>query len=205
MKVTADSGAFFEGQVRGAMDSLYGAALKLTRNAGEAEDLVAEAVGRAWSAFQSLEDRSHFRPWLFRILTNTYIDRYRKRRDAPAMESWDDSGACDDDDGNFSLFERLHQPFLLWWGNPEQEYVNKLLREDINRAVDTLPAVYRLAVILIDVEGFAYQEAAEVLGVPVNTVRSRLKRGRACLQKALWKHAGDIGVTKSATEGASLR
>lgn len=201
MTTTADDRNFFEGRVRAEMDSLYGTALRLTRNAGEAEDLVAETVVRAWSALLSLEDRARFRPWLFRILTNTFVDSYRKKRDAPATEPWDDSGSCDDD-GSFSLFERLHQPFLLWWGNPEQEYVNKLLREDIARAVDALPPAFRLAVILVDVEGFAYQEAAEALGVPVNTVRSRLKRGRACLQKALWKHAGDIGAVRSATEKA---
>lgn len=205
MIATPDDRTFFERQLRGQMDSLYGTALRLTRNAGEAEDLVAETVVRAWSALPTLGDRARFRPWLFRILTNAFVDAYRRRRDAPVTEPWDDGGACDDDDGNFSLFERLHQPFLLWWGNPEQQYLNKLLREDISRAVDALPPAFRLVVILVDVEGLAYHEAAEALGIPVNTVRSRLKRGRACLQKALWRHAGEIGAAQSTTEKASAR
>jgi RNA polymerase sigma-70 factor (ECF subfamily) len=98
----------------------------------------------------------------------------------------------------FSLFEEIHQPFLLWWGNPEQEFLNKLLREDLERAVDGLPEAYRAVVVLADLEGLAYAEIAESLDIPVGTVRSRLARARAQLQKALWIHAQEAGLTKPA-------
>jgi len=195
--------AFFESQVLGQMDRLYGTALRMTRDPATAEDLVAETVTRAWAGFAQLTDRSRLRPWLFRILTNTFISQYRRQAADPTVEEWVEG--CGEEDGDFSLFERLHQPFLLWWGNPEQEFVNKLLREDIAAAIDALPEPFRLAVMLVDVEGFSYQEAAEALDVPVNTVRSRLKRARACLQKALWRHAGDIGAAEQNREGVPGR
>jgi RNA polymerase sigma factor (sigma-70 family) len=83
----------------------------------------------------------------------------------------------------FSLFERLHQPFLLWWSNPEREFVNKLLREDLERAIDGLPEVFRVVVVLSDVEGLSYQDIARSLRIPVGTVRARLSRGRVCYRK----------------------
>ncbi|MEN8197183.1 MAG: sigma-70 family RNA polymerase sigma factor [Pseudomonadota bacterium] len=186
-----DSYALFERIVTAEMRSLYGTALRLTRNPSEAEDLVAETVARAWAAQDSLKDPKKARPWLFRIMTNSYISDYRKRGASPEIEAQ----ICGDDGvEDFSLFERLHQPFLLWWGNPEQEFVNKLLREDIAAAIDALSDDFRLVVMLVDVEGFSYLDAAEALDIPVNTVRSRLKRARGCLQKALWRHAGELGV-----------
>lgn len=194
----ADSRVFFANAVTAETDSLYGAALRLTRDAGQAEELVAETVARAWAALGTLEDRARFRPWLFRILTNLFIGEYRKRSRAPAVEEWTEGG----EDENFSLFEKLHQPFLLWWGNPEQEFVNKLLREDIARAIDELPEVFRLVVMLVDVEGFSYRDAAEALGVPAGTIRSRLKRARAGLQKSLWRHAAEIGAGSAARQEA---
>jgi RNA polymerase sigma-70 factor (ECF subfamily) len=185
-----DSYAVFEKVVTAEMGSLYGTALRLTRNPSDAEDLVAETVASAWAAQESLKDHAKVRPWLFRILTNSYISDYRKRGTSPEIEA----KICGDDgDEDFSLFERLHQPFLLWWGNPEQEFVNKLLRTDIAAAIDGLPDYFRFVVLLVDVEGFSYQDAAETLGIPVGTVRSRLKRARGCLQKALWQHADKLG------------
>ncbi len=196
----ADSRVFFANAVTAETDSLYGAALRLTRDAGQAEELVAETVARAWAALGALEDRTRFRPWLFRILTNLFIGDYRKRSRAPDLEEWTEGGGGEDED--FSLFEKLHQPFLLWWGNPEQEFVNKLLREDIARAIDELPEAFRLVVMLVDVEGFSYRDAAEALGAPVGTIRSRLKRARARLQKSLWRHAAEVGASSGADNGA---
>jgi RNA polymerase sigma-70 factor (ECF subfamily) len=89
----------------------------------------------------------------------------------------------------------LHQPFLLWWGNPEQEFLTHLLQEDLERALAQLPEPYRLAVLLADVQGLSYQEIADALELPIGTVRSRLARGRSQLQKALWKHAQDAGLS----------
>ncbi len=193
--------SLFEKQVIAEMDNLYGAAMRLTRNPSEAEDLVAEAVTKAWAAFASLKEGVSFRPWLFRILTNTFISDYRKRAARPV------AGMCaeTDEDENFSLFEQLHQPFLLWWGNPEQEFINKLLREDIAKAIDCLPDAFRVVVVLVDVQGFSYEEAAQSLDIPGGTVRSRLKRGRAQLQKTLWRHASEIGAGQKPDEAVVKR
>ena len=196
----ADNRVFFGKAVTAETDSLYGAALRLTRDASQAEELVAETVARAWAALGTLADRARFRPWLFRILTNIFISDYRKRSKAPEVEEWTEGCGAEDED--FSLFEKLHQPFLLWWGNPEQEFVNKLLREDIAKAIDQLPEVFRITVMLVDVEGFSYQEAAEALEAPVGTIRSRLKRARAGLQKSLWRHAAEVGASTGARQGA---
>lgn len=200
MAESGDSYASFEEMVTAEMSSLYGTALRLTRNPPEAEDLVAETVAKAWGGRDSLADMSKARPWLFRIMTNCYVSDYRKRRSAPEIDA---QLCCDDGDEDFSLFERLHQPFLLWWGNPEQEFVNKMLRADISAAIAALPEDSRLVVMLVDVEGFAYRDAAETLGIPVNTVRSRLKRARGCLQKALWRQASELGVEPKTKEVAA--
>lgn len=109
-------------------------------------------------------------------------------------ESWREA----DEEPAFSLFERLHQPFLLWWGTSEQEFLNKILRDDLERALDALPEVFRLPVILSDLEGFSYQEIADILHVPVGTVRSRLARGRSQLQRALWQQAREAGFSSAA-------
>jgi len=177
----------FEDQIIGLLDDLLGAAMRLAKNRQDAEDLVAESVARAWANRRSLHDPARFRAWLFRILTNVFISECRKRGARPKADvSLDAPG---DNEAAFSLFEELHQPFLLWWGNPEQEFLNKLLRRDIERAVDALPETFRMVVVLADMEGFSYQEIGRMLGVPIGTVRSRLARARCHLQKALWVHA----------------
>jgi RNA polymerase sigma-70 factor (ECF subfamily) len=102
-----------------------------------------------------------------------------------------------DDHDDFSLFERLHQPILLWWSNPEQQFLDRLLRADLERAVDSLPENYRVVVVLADLQGLTYQEIADNLEVPIGTVRSRLARGRAMLQKALWRHGEDAGIVQT--------
>ena len=93
------------------------------------------------------------------------------------------------DDCPFSLFEKMHQPFLLWWSNPELELLNKLLRQDIEAAIDAIPAEFRAVLVLVELNGQSYAEAAEALGLPVGTVRSRLARARSRLQRALWEQA----------------
>ena len=187
---------WFESRVIGLLDELLGAALRLAKNRHDAEDLVAEAVTKAWASRRSLRDAERFRPWIFRILTNGFLSECRRRSARPTADAAvDDTGETD---ASFSLFEELHQPFLLWWSNPEKEFLNKLLREDLERAVDALPETFRTVVVLAELEGLAYGEIAGILGVPVGTVRSRLARARGQLQKALWVHAQEAGLTRPA-------
>ena len=183
---------FFAEKVERLTDRLYGTALRLTRNSDDAEDLVAETVAKAWAKLRKLSDPQSFDAWILRILTNTFVSEWRHRRASPEVAMEPDP---EDDEGEpFSLYEKLHQPFLLWWTTPEEEVITKLLREDMDRALDELPDAFRIAVVLVDVQGYSYGEAAELLGVPVGTVRSRLARARAQLQRALWQHGKDAGL-----------
>ena len=186
---------WFEREVVELLPALYGTALRLARNTADAEDLVADAVAKAWQARESLKDASSFRGWIFRILTNTFLSECRSRACEPPVETL--MPECGDgEDESFSLFEKLHQPFLLWWGNPEKDFLDRLLREDIESAVEGLPLAFRL-VVLADLQGLSYQEIAEALDIPVGTVRSRLARGRGMLQKTLWKQGTDAGLVKA--------
>jgi RNA polymerase sigma-70 factor (ECF subfamily) len=182
----------FETHVLAILGPLHGVARRLTKNEADAEDLVAESVTRAWQARASLADTRAFRAWMFRILTNTFISERRKTLARPREERLVDESS--EGEGTFSLFERLHQPFLLWFANPEQEFLDKLLREDLERAIAALPEHYRVVVVLADVEGFKYSEIAEALDLPVGTVRSRLARARCALQRTLWNVARDHGL-----------
>jgi RNA polymerase sigma-70 factor (ECF subfamily) len=178
-------------------DSLYAVALRLTRNSADAEDLVAESVSRAWVAFHTLEDPSRFRPWMFRILNNCFVSDYRKKSVRPPEVSYHDASCEDEDHGDHEISSLLiEQPddFLLWWANPEREFANNLLRQDIINAIESLPESFRTTVLLINVENLSYDEAAEALEVSPGTIRSRMNRGRTLLQKALWQHARDAGL-----------
>jgi RNA polymerase sigma-70 factor (ECF subfamily) len=130
---------------------------------------------------------------MHRILTNLFLSRCR-------AEAGRADDASLDEEGEFSLFERLHQPFLLWWGSPEQDFLDRLLQEDLIRAIEALPERFRIVVVLADVQGLSYSEIAGSLEVPIGTVRSRLARGRALLQKALWDHACDAGLRTRTVE-----
>lgn len=189
----------FEAQVLALLGRLHGVARRLTQNDADAEDLVAESITRAWKARDSLADCAAFRAWMFRILHNTFISERRKVR-ARAEEPLVDGRAGKE--GAFSIFERLHQPFLLWFGNPEQDFLDKLLREDLDRALASLPEHYRVVVLLADVEGLKYSEIAEALAVPVGTVRSRLARARSALQETLWDVAQERGLPSAGARGA---
>lgn len=182
---------FFAAEVERLADRMYGAALRLTRNSDDAEDLVAETLAKAWAKCDELRDPQCFEKWIQRILANTFVSHWRHRCASPevALEFGEE-----DEEDSFSLFEKLHQPFLLWWTDPADTVVAKLLREDIERALDALPDIFRIAVVLVDVQGHSYAEAAALLEVPVGTVRSRLARARAALQRSLWQHARDAGL-----------
>ena len=183
---------FFETEVERLMDRLFGTALRLTRNREDAEDVVAETVARAWAKLDELHDRRSFEAWIQRILSNTFVSQWRHRRCRPevALDAEEEGSEGDE----FSLFEKLHQPFLLWWTNPEHTLINKLLHEDLEKALDSLPDVFRIVVVLVEVQGCSYPEAADLLQVPVGTVRSRLSRARGLLQRALWEQAKEAGL-----------
>ncbi len=188
----------FSHLVEQCMAPLYQLALKLTKNHAEAEDLVAESVARAWKNYASLVDKGRFRPWIFRILHNGFISNYRKQRIRPDETDYDEAEAESGGSRDVvSLLLRQPDDFLLWWSNPEREFANSLMAEDIASAMEKIPEVYRLTVLLVNVEGFTYDEAAEILGVPPGTVRSRMKRGRTLLQRYLWQHARDAGLIDS--------
>ena len=187
--------AFFGDGVEANIDALYSVALRLTRKDADAEDLVAESVAKAWSAIDTLDDRERFRPWLFRILHNTFVSDYRKRSVRPVEASYSDGDCADDDLA--TLLNEQSDDFLVWWSNPEREFFNNLLGETLLAALDKLPEAYRTVVILVNVEGFTYDETADVLGIAPGTVRSRMKRGRTLLQKTLWLQRPD------STKGAS--
>jgi RNA polymerase sigma-70 factor (ECF subfamily) len=186
--------AFCEAEIGAILDRLYGTALRLTRNQADAEDLVADTVVKALDNIHGLQDRNCFHGWIFRILYNTFNSNCRKKSARPE-DCFSSLRQGDTEQGEaFWLFDKLHQPFLLWWGNHEQQFLDQLEIEDLCKAVDALPDSYRIVVTLSDIEGFSYQEIAETLEVPVGTVRSRLARGRSMLQKALWDYAQEIGL-----------
>ncbi len=175
--------ARFEDEVMPLLGPMYGAAMRLTRNPNDAEDLVAQTVERAWRAFDSFEPGSNLKAWLYRILTNTFISNYRKQQREPQTVSAD---ASDD----FNLYDVLVEQNLT----PEAEFLDQLPDEQVKAALEGLPEQFRTAVLLADVEGFSYQEIADITDVPVGTVMSRLHRGRKALQRALWEYARAHGL-----------
>lgn len=180
-----DLKAFFSTGVEQNIDALYSVALRLTRKNVDAEDLVAETVAKAWGAIDTLNDQDRFRPWLFRILHNVFVSDYRKMTIRPVEASFDQGD--DSDDELASLLNEQSDDFLVWWSNPERAYFNDLLGDQLLDAIDNLPEAFRSVVVLVNVEGFTYDETAEVLGIAPGTVRSRMKRGRTLLQKSLWE------------------
>jgi RNA polymerase sigma factor (sigma-70 family) len=170
------------------LDDLQRVGMELCRSQSEAEELVAETLVRACEKFSSLRDHTKAKQWLMRILTNVFISKYRTKQTRREV-AYDESS---DEEQKFSLFDELSQPFF-WWGNPEQEVMNKFLDEDLKRAMSSLPEESRAIVVMCDVEGYTYEEIASLLNIPVGTVRSRLSRARAELQKHLYDHAVDMG------------
>lgn len=194
----AERKRFFEKEIERLADRLYGTALRLTRHPDDAEDIVAETVGRAWSRLDELQNPGRFEGWLFRILNNIFISNWRKRQSRQALETELDLSDTESSDAlEFSLFKQLHQPFLLWWGTPEQRVIEQLMREDIQQALDKLPDEFRITLVMVEVQGYSYRETSEMLEIPQGTVRSRLSRARAMLQKTLWECAREAGIVQS--------
>jgi RNA polymerase sigma-70 factor, ECF subfamily len=171
------------------LDSLYAGALRMTRNPADAEDLVQETMLRAYRAFDRFEEGTNPKAWLFRILTNAYINVYRKRQREPQQIS---SEEVED----FDLYRELKLHDAQYDETPERVVLDSLVDSDILQAIEDLPEQFRLAVMLSDIEGFSYAEMAEIMDVPMGTVMSRLHRGRKALQKRLWDIARDRGIAK---------
>jgi RNA polymerase sigma-70 factor, ECF subfamily len=171
------------------LDSLYAGALRMTRNPADAEDLVQETMLRAYRAFDRFEEGTNLKAWLFRILTNAYINVYRKRQREPQQIS---SEEVED----FDLYRELKLHDAQYDETPERVVLDSLVDSDILQAIEDLPEQFRLAVMLSDIEGFSYAEMAEIMDVPMGTVMSRLHRGRKALQKRLWDIARDRGIVK---------
>ena len=190
-----DTRQWFSRMVGENMDAMYGVALHLTGNGASAEDLVSETVIKAWSCIDKLDDRRRWRPWVFRILRNEFISIYRKQSIRPSEVSWTEEPDDGDDFGVSSMLMEQPGEFLNWWASPEQELINGLLGEQIREAIDQLPEAFRMTILLVNVDGLNYDEAAVVLGVPSGTIRSRMKRGRTMLQKALWTAAHEAGLS----------
>jgi len=179
------------------MPQLYSAALRMTRNASDAEDLVQETYLRAYRAFDSFEEGTNLKAWLYRILTNSFINEYRKAKRRPVEAEMDDIG-------DLYLYRRLGgDETAARSRSPEHEVLDAIPEAEVKSAVESLPEQYRMAVLLADVEGFSYKEIAEILDIPIGTVMSRLHRGRKLLQHALWEFAEARGLVPAATSATS--
>jgi RNA polymerase sigma-70 factor (ECF subfamily) len=177
--------------VRDAMpylDRLYSAALRYTRNPADADDLVQETFAKGYAAFHQFRPGTNLKAWLYRILTNTYINTYRKQQRRPTEVSAD---ANED----FSLYDRIASTTTA---AAEVEVLRHLADDEVKQALAGLSDQFRMAVYLADVEGFSYAEIAEIMGTPIGTVMSRLHRGRAALQKALYGYALQRGLVPAA-------
>lgn len=183
-----DASASFEAQLAPVLDRAYAAAWHLTRNAAEAEDLVQEAALLAWRGYGGFRPGSSFRAWFLRILTNKFISDYRRDRRRGGVVDLDAVP-------EFSLWRQSREAGLHAAGSdPAEALTRQLDGEQIATALDRLPEDYRVAAILYFVEDLSYQEIAEILGVPIGTVRSRLHRGRRLLQAELWSLAEASGL-----------
>ncbi|HOA99634.1 MAG TPA: sigma-70 family RNA polymerase sigma factor [Candidatus Atribacteria bacterium] len=168
---------YFQELLNPELGALFRTALRMTRNREDAEDLVQETVTKAFAAFDRFEKGTNFRAWIFRILTNTFINNYYRVRDRQKLPSLDEME-------EESFFQPIAEGIT-----PEEALLNTLTKEDILKAIEDLPVEFRAVVVLVLVEGFSYKEAAEILDIPIGTVMSRLWRGRRLLQKSLWEYS----------------
>ena len=178
----ADQATFAEDAMP-LMDGLYSAAMRMTRNAADAEDLVQETYLKAFNAYERFETGTNLKAWMYRILTNSYINAYRKKQRRP-----DESDIDDIED--LYLYRRLGgAESAVLSRSAEDELLEMFGEDEVKLALEDLPEHYRMPILLADVEGFAYKDIAEILDVPIGTVMSRLHRGRKQLQKRLYSFA----------------
>jgi RNA polymerase sigma-70 factor, ECF subfamily len=169
------------------LSGMYSSALRMTRNPADAEDLVQETFLRAFRGFGGFQEGTNLKAWLYRILTNTFINTYRKRQREPQT-------VPDDNVEDWYLYDRLAAQSSE--ASAEATVLESMPDDDVKAAVDALPEGFRMAVLLADVEGFSYKEIAEILDIPIGTVMSRLHRGRRALEKALWERAKERGLVR---------
>jgi len=173
--------ADFASEAISYLDTLYRGALRLTRDPAQAEDLVQDTYVRALRYQHSYRIGTNMKAWLFAIMRNLFWDRFKGRRG---------ENVSLDGDGEFGLYDTLKDETA----KPESEVLDSLAASEVVRAVEQLAELHREVVLLVDVEGFSYKDAAEVMGVPIGTVMSRLHRARQALQKSLWEYAQESGI-----------
>jgi RNA polymerase sigma-70 factor, ECF subfamily len=176
------------------MPALYTAAMRMTRNSADAEDLVQETYLKAYRAFSSFELGTNLKAWLYRILTNTYINTYRAKKRRPEIADVEDVE-------DLYLYRHLSGDQATGLGrSAEDEALDRFTDTDVKAAIEALPETFRMAVLLADVEGFSYKEIAEITEVPIGTVMSRIHRGRKALQKALVDRGSTRGLVGATDE-----
>jgi RNA polymerase sigma-70 factor (ECF subfamily) len=195
-KISHKEGWNFEAAAMPFVDALYNTAYRMTRNSEDAEDLVQETYLKAYRYYDKFEEGTNFKAWLFKIMKNTFINNYRRKQNAPALSDFADI------EENFE--SQVNEDVVRQIKNPEDELLENVLDEDVQRALDKLPPDYRMVVILADLEGFSYKEIADILEVPVGTVMSRLYRGRRLMEEAMLGFAREYGYLRDG-EPAKMR
>jgi RNA polymerase sigma-70 factor (ECF subfamily) len=191
-EAVVDVRSLFEEQAIPFMDQLYAAGLRMTRNPADASDLVQETFAKAFAAFGQFQQGTNLKAWLYRILTNTFINNYRKKQRDPyqgtidELEDWQLSGAQSVTQGRSTR-------------SAEAEAIDHLPDSAVKDALQAIPEDFRMAVYFADVEGFSYQEIADIMKTPVGTVMSRLHRGRRMLRDLLSEYAVERGIDTSGT------
>jgi len=181
------------------MSSLYSGALRMTRNPSDAEDLVQETYLRAYRGFKGFREGTNLKAWLYKILTNTFINQYRAKRRRPEQVDLDDLE-------DFYLYKRLGgHAAVEATRTAESDVLDALPDAEVKDALESLPDAFRIAVILADIEGFSYKEIAEITEVPIGTVMSRIHRGRKQLQKRLWNYARERNLAPDTTANSPIR
>lgn len=175
---------------------LFATAVRMTRNRADAEDLVQETYMKAWRAYDSYEEGTNLRAWLFRIMTNTYINKYNAKMRRPTETELDDVE-------ELYLYRRLGTIDQSRMSASAEDQMMELFTDDeVKNAIEELPETFRMPLLLSDVDGFSYKEIAEMLDIPIGTVMSRLHRGRKAMQKRLYEFAISRGLVEGPVEVA---